>query len=101
MSLLVTGTIALDSVETPHGRHDNVLGGSATFFSYAASFFTAPRLVGIVGDDFPAEHTQLLNSRKVDTSGLEIKHGAKTFRWKGSYSGSMNEATTLETHLNV
>jgi sugar/nucleoside kinase (ribokinase family) len=101
MSLLVTGTIALDSVETPFGRHDNVLGGSATFFGYAASFFTSPRLVGIVGDDFPREHIDMLASRRIDTAGLEIKSGAKTFRWKGSYHGDMNEAKTLETHLNV
>jgi sugar/nucleoside kinase (ribokinase family) len=100
-SLLVTGTIALDSVETPFGRHDNVLGGSATFFSYAASYFTSPRLVGIVGEDFPREHIELLAGRRIDTAGLTIKDGAQTFRWRGSYSGNMNEAQTLETHLNV
>jgi len=101
MSLLVTGTLAFDSVETPFGRHDDVLGGSATFFSYASSFFTKPRLVGIVGDDFPSAHCDLLRSRNVDLAGLQVKAGAKTFRWKGSYAGNMNEATTLETHLNV
>jgi sugar/nucleoside kinase (ribokinase family) len=101
MPLLVTGTIALDSVETPHGRHDNVLGGSAVYFSYSAGYFTPPRLVGIVGEDFPREHVDMLAGRGIDIGGLEVKKGAKTFRWKGSYAGSMNEATTLETHLNV
>src|SRR5437016_9430008 len=84
MSLLVVGSIAFDSVETPRGSVDDALGGSATFFSYAASFFTTPRLVGVVGEDFPAEHRRLLEGRRIDTAGLATQPG-KTFRWKGRY----------------
>ena len=101
MPLLVVGSIALDSVETPHGVVENALGGSATFFSYAASFFTPVRLVGVVGEDFPAAHREMLEARKVDTSGLQIEKGGKTFHWKGKYEGDMNTAQTLEVHLNV
>ena len=101
MPLLVVGSVALDSVETPHGVVENALGGSATFFSYAASFFTPVRLVGVVGEDFPPEHRALLEGRKVDTSGLVIEKGGKTFHWKGRYQGDMNTAETLEVHLNV
>ena len=101
MPLLVVGTVALDSVETPRGVVDDALGGSATFFSYAASFFTPSRLVGVVGEDFPPPHRALLESREVDTSGLVVEPGGKTFRWKGRYEGDMNAAETLETHLNV
>jgi cytidine kinase len=101
MALLVVGSIALDSVETPHGVVDNALGGSATYFSYAASFFTPVRLVGVVGEDFPAEHREMLHSRKIDTSGLVVEKGGKTFRWRGKYEGDMNLAETLEVHLNV
>jgi len=77
------------------------LGGSATFFSYAASFFTPVRLVGVVGEDFPHAHREMLEGRKVDTSGLTIEKGGKTFHWKGRYTGDMNTAETLEVHLNV
>jgi len=101
MPLLVVGSVALDSVETPHGVVENALGGSATFFSYAASFFTPVRLVGVVGEDFPPEHRTLLEGRKVDTSGLVVEKGGKTFHWKGRYQGDMNTAETLEVHLNV
>ncbi|HUS58477.1 MAG TPA: PfkB family carbohydrate kinase [Planctomycetota bacterium] len=99
MSLLVVGSIALDSVETPSGKVEEVLGGSATYFSYAASFYTKVRLVGVVGDDFPPEHRELLKSRNVDIAGLEVSRG-KTFRWRGSYEGAMNAATTLDVQLN-
>lgn len=99
-SLLVVGSVAFDSIETPHGSVDDVLGGSATFFSYAASFFVAPRLVGVVGEDFPAENRRLLEDRRVDTRGLVIEPG-KTFRWKGRYHQDMNTRDTLEVHLNV
>ena len=78
MPLLVVGTVALDSVETPTARRDNILGGSAVFFSYAASYFTGVRLVGPVGEDWPHEHTRLLESRKIDTAGLQIVPGGKT-----------------------
>ncbi len=101
MPLLVVGSVALDSVETPHGVVENALGGSATFFSYAASFFTPVRLVGVVGEDFPPAHRALLESRNVDTSGLIVEKGGKTFHWKGRYEGDMNTAQTLEVHLNV
>lgn len=101
MSLLVVGSVAFDSVETPTARRDDVLGGSAVFFSYAAAYFTEVRLVGEVGDDWPAEHTQLLQSRKIDTSGLRIVSDAKTFRWRGKYLPNMNDRETLEVHLNV
>ena len=101
MSLLVVGSVAFDSVETPHGVVDDALGGSAVFFSYAASYFTPVRLVGAVGEDFPHTHREMLEGRKVDTSGLIIEPNGKTFRWRGKYTGDMNTAETLEVHLNV
>jgi len=101
MPLLVWGSVALDSVETPTDRRDNVLGGSAVFFSYAASYFTSSNLVADVGDDWPAEHTELLRSRNVDTRGLNVLSGEKTFRWRGKYHPNMNDRDTLEVHLNV
>jgi sugar/nucleoside kinase (ribokinase family) len=101
MPLLVVGSIALDSVETPHGVVHDVLGGAAVFFSYAASYFTPVRLVGVVGEDFPAAHRELLEARRVDTSGLIIEKNGSTFRWRGKYAGDMSTAETLEVHLNV
>ena len=101
MSLLVVGSIALDSVETPHGVVKDALGGSATYFSYAASYFTPVRLVGVVGEDFPDEHRATLEGRNIDASGLVVQPGGETFRWRGKYQGDMNEAETLEVHLNV
>jgi sugar/nucleoside kinase (ribokinase family) len=101
MSLVVVGSVALDSVETPSERRDDVLGGAAVFFSYSASYFTPVQLVGIVGDDWPDEHTQLLKKRKIDTSGLHVVKGGKTFRWTGKYQPNMNDRETLEVHLNV
>ena len=100
MSLLVVGSVAFDSVETPFGKVENVLGGSGVYFSTAASFFTDVRLVAVVGQDFPQEHIDFLKSRRVDVSGLEKADG-KTFRWKGEYSYALNEAKTLDTQLNV
>ena len=101
MPLLVVGSVALDSVETPTESRDNVLGGSAVFFSYAASYFTPVKLVGVVGDDWPSDHTDLLKGRGIDTSGLSVVQGSKTFRWKGKYLPNMNDRETLEVHLNV
>jgi sugar/nucleoside kinase (ribokinase family) len=101
MSLLVVGSVAFDSVETPTDRRDNVLGGSATFFSYAASYFCDVSLVGVVGDDWPAEHTAVLQKQGIDTAGLQVVPGAKTFRWRGKYAPNMNDRETLEVHLNV
>ena len=100
MSLLVVGSVALDSVETPFGKRDDALGGSATFFSTAASLFAPVQLVAVVGEDFPAEHVEFLSSRKVDLAGL-TKAPGKTFRWKGRYTYELNEAHTLDTQLNV
>jgi sugar/nucleoside kinase (ribokinase family) len=101
MPLLVVGSVALDSIETPTHKRDNVLGGSAVYFSYAASYFAPVRLVGVVGDDWPEEHTRLLKSRKIDTAGLHVVRGKKTFRWRGKYLPNMNDRETLEVHLNV
>jgi sugar/nucleoside kinase (ribokinase family) len=101
MPLLVVGTVALDSVETATESRDDVLGGSAVYFAYAASYFTSVRLVSVVGEDWPAEHTAFLQSRRIDTSGLAVAVGAKTFRWKGRYAPNMNDRETLEVHLNV
>ena len=100
MSLLVVGTVALDSVKTPFGNVDNALGGSATYFSTSASYFTDVRLVAVIGEDFPKEHISFLKSRNVDVRGLEVQKG-ETFRWKGEYGYDLNEAQTLATHLNV
>src|ERR1051325_899390 len=101
MALLVTGSIGLDTVETPAGRQDEVLGGTAIYFSYAASFFTPVRLVGVIGDDCPRHFLEIFNGREVDTSGLEVRKGSKTFRWHGSYLKDLNEAETVEVDLNV
>lgn len=98
--LLVVGSVALDTVQTPFGCVQDVLGGSATYFSYSASFFTRVRLVAAIGEDFPAEHTALLRDRGVDVSGLQPAHG-RTFRWSGEYGYDLNEARTLDTQLNV
>ena len=101
MPLLVVGSVALDSVETPTETRDNVLGGSAVFFSYAASYFTPVHLLGVVGEDWPPEHTQLLQARNIDTSGLQVVPGAATFRWRGKYHRDMNQRDTLDVQLNV
>jgi sugar/nucleoside kinase (ribokinase family) len=99
--LLVVGSVALDSVATPFGKVDEALGGSATYFSYAASFFTRVRLVATVGGDFPERHVELLRGRGVDVGGLERSAGGRTFRWAGEYGYDLNEARTLDTQLNV
>ena len=101
MPLVVVGTVALDCVETPSQRRDNLLGGSAVYFAYAASYFTPVRLVSVVGDDWPDEHTQLLQSRNIDTSGLVVEPGAKSFYWRGKYHEDMNVRETVEVQLNV
>lgn len=100
MSILVVGSVAFDSVETPFGQVENVLGGSATYFSTSASFFTDVNLVAVVGDDFPDRHLEFLASRNIDLRGMTRVPG-KTFHWKGKYGYDLNEAQTLETHLNV
>ena len=98
--LLVVGSVALDSVSTPFGTVCEALGGSATFFSYAASFFTGVRLVATVGEDFPREHLELLRGRGVNLESLQVSKG-RTFRWTGEYGYDLNEARTLDTQLNV
>jgi len=98
--VLVVGSVALDSVITPFGEAREVLGGSAVYFSIAASFFTNVRLVGVVGADFPENHIKVLKNRKIDLAGLEIKEG-KTFRWTGRYGHDPNERETLNLELNV
>jgi len=100
MSILVVGSVAFDSVETPFGRVEGVLGGSATYFSTAASYFTDVGLVAVVGEDFPDEHMEFLKARGVDINGLQRLPG-KTFRWSGRYDYNLNEAHTLDTQLNV
>jgi sugar/nucleoside kinase (ribokinase family) len=100
MSVLVVGSVAYDSVETPFGRRDDALGGSATFFSSSASFFTRVELVAVVGEDFASEHVEYLEGRGIGISGLERRAG-RTFRWKGNYSFDLNTANTLDTQLNV
>lgn len=100
MSLLIVGSIALDSVRTPFGAVTDALGGSASFASLAASFFTPVNLVGVVGADFPQEHLDFLRSRDVDLQGLQTRAG-QTFRWGGYYEYDMNQAHTDFTCLNV
>jgi sugar/nucleoside kinase (ribokinase family) len=101
LSVLVVGSLALDSVQTPFGKVDDVLGGSSSYFSLAASTFTDVQLVGVIGSDFPAEHIDLLKSRPVDVTGLTRVPNGKTFRWAGRYDYDLNVAHTLDTQLNV
>jgi sugar/nucleoside kinase (ribokinase family) len=100
VSLLVVGSVALDTVETPAGRAETVLGGSAVYFSAAAQHYSRVRLVGVVGEDFSPEHRKFLGSMNVDLAGLVTRPG-KTFRWHGRYAGAMNEAETVRVDLNV
>jgi sugar/nucleoside kinase (ribokinase family) len=100
MSILVVGSVALDTVETPFGRADDALGGSATFFSAAASLFGPVQLVGVVGDDYPVNALDFLSQRGVDLAGLEQAPG-ESFRWSGVYSFDLNSRETLETRLGV
>jgi sugar/nucleoside kinase (ribokinase family) len=102
MSLLVTGTIGIDTVETPTGRAERVLGGSCAYFAAAASLHAPVRVVGAVGDDWPAVHRQTLSGfRHVDLAGLEVRSGSQTFAWGGRYFNGMNDRETLFTHLGV
>lgn len=100
MSLLVVGSVAFDSVETPFGKAEETIGGSAMFFSTSASFFHPVQLVAVVGEDFPQEEVEFLKARDVDCRGLHRVDG-KTFRWEGRYGYDLNEAITLDTQLNV
>lgn len=99
-AILAVGSMAFDSVQTPAGKAESVLGGSVNYFSVAASFFAPIRIVGVVGEDFPRSHLQWLSEKRIDVSGVQVVPG-KTFHWVGSYDGNMNEAKTLNTSLNV
>ena len=100
MGIVVVGTVAFDTVETPFGKGENVLGGSATYFATSASFFSDVSLVAVVGEDFPDEHLAFLRSREINLDGLQ-KIPGKTFHWTGKYGYDLNEAQTLDTQLNV
>lgn len=100
MSILVVGSVAIDSVKTPFGKREEALGGSATYFSVAASFFTKVEIIATVGTDFPKKYISLFKNRGIGTGGLKIVKG-ETFRWKGSYDYDLNTAHTIATHLNV
>lgn len=100
MSLLVLGSIALDTIKTPFEEHAEILGGAASYAAVSASFFTTPQLVGIVGDDFPKEHVDFFQKRNIDLAGLQVVPG-KTFRWSGEYFFDMNSRETRSTELNV
>ncbi len=100
MSVLVVGTVAFDSIETPFGSAERILGGSASYFALGASFFTPVRVVGVVGQDFPAEHLELFRQKGIDLEGLKHEKG-DTFHWRGRYHEDVNVRDTLELHLNV
>ena len=100
--LLIVGTVAFDAIETPFGKTDKILGGAATYIGLSASFFNLKSaIVSVVGDDFPQEHLDLLKSKNIDISGLEIVEGGKTFFWSGKYHNDLNSRDTLATELNV
>ncbi|WP_166921525.1 PfkB family carbohydrate kinase [Flavobacterium poyangense] len=100
--LLIVGTVAFDAIETPFGKTDKILGGAATYIGLSASFFNLQSaIVSVVGDDFPQEHLDLLTSKNIDISGIEIVKGGKTFFWSGLYHNDLNSRDTLVTELNV
>ncbi len=102
MSLLVVGTVAFDAIETPFGKVDKIIGGSATYVGLSASYYDGDvRLVSVVGDDFPSEDIADFNARGIDTSGIQVKKGEKSFFWSGKYHHDMNSRDTLVTDLNV
>jgi sugar/nucleoside kinase (ribokinase family) len=100
MAILVVGSVAFDSIETPHGKVDHCLGGAATYFALAASYFTDVRVIAVVGEDFLPQHEAVFTKRGIDTQGIERAAGL-SFHWTGSYAGTLNEAQTLGTDLNV
>ncbi len=100
MSLLVVGSVAFDAIESPYGKVDRIIGGAATYFAVAASFFTHVNLVGVVGDDFSKEDEAIFHGRQIDVAGLE-RNAGKCFFWAGKYSQHLNERETLVTELNV
>lgn len=102
MSLLAIGSVAFDAIETPYGKTDKIIGGAGTYISLSSSYFKTPlNLVAVVGEDFPAEYIELLKGKGVDTTGLQIKEGEKSFFWAGRYHNNMNSRDTLVTELNV
>ena len=101
MSILVVGSVAIDSVKTPFGERKEALGGSATFFSVAASFFNKVNIIATVGEDFPKKYVTIFKNKGIGTEGLHAVRGGKTFRWKGWYDYDLNTAHTVYTHLNV
>ena len=102
MSILVVGTVAFDAIETPFGKTNKIVGGAATYICLSSSFFTNKlNLVSVVGEDFPKETIQMLKEKNVNTKGLQIKEGEKTFFWSGKYHNNMNTRDTIETQLNV
>ena len=102
MSILSVGTVAFDDIETPFGKTDKIVGGAATYICLASSFFTKKiNLVSVVGQDFPIKTIELLQKKGIDTAGLQIKTGEKTFYWSGKYHNNMNSRDTLDTQLNV
>ncbi|MFY7826461.1 MAG: PfkB family carbohydrate kinase [Flectobacillus sp.] len=102
MSLLAIGSVAFDAIETPFGKTDKIIGGAGTFISLSSSYFKTPvNLVAVVGEDFPQEYIELLQNKGIDTTGLQIKQGEKSFFWAGRYHNNMNSRDTLVTELNV
>jgi len=101
MSLLVTGSIGIDTVKTPHGVSENCLGGSSVYFSMAASFFSPVRFVGVIGNDCPFDLAEVFAGRNVDLTGLELRKDSKTFRWSGTYMENMDDRNTDAVELNV
>jgi sugar/nucleoside kinase (ribokinase family) len=100
MSLVIVGSLAFDTIETPHARKERIIGGSCSYASLAASFFTHPKIVAVVGEDFPQEFIDSLNERGIDTKGLKVEKG-KTFFWEGRYGDDPNQRSTIRTELNV
>jgi len=102
MKLVSVGTVAFDAIETPFGKTDKIVGGACTYISLSASYFNEnPKLISVVGDDFPKETIDLFHSKNIDTEGLQIKEGEKTFFWSGKYHQDMNSRDTIDTQLNV
>ena len=101
MTVLVVGSIALDTLETPFGRAEELLGGAGSYFSLAASVLTNVQMVGVIGADLPEEHLETLRSRGIDLGGVQRVQNGKTFRWTGRYEYDMNVAQTIDTQLNV
>src|SRR5215210_5649576 len=101
MPILVVGSVAFDALQTPFGKIDRCIGGSATYFSVAASFFAPVDLVAVVGDDFTAEDASIFKGRQINIDGLKQVSGAKTFFWSGEYGYDLNVAKTRRTDLNV